>query len=68
MKKSLQRSKAFEKQYKDITNLYPSKSLSKKTGIGGAETIKSLNEVINELNREKQAEETENSAKSGIYD
>ena len=65
VKKTMQKSKAFEKSYKDLLQSFPVKYASKKTDIGGTKRVKSLTEIIRELQTEKKTEDTNQIAKSG---
>ena len=62
---SLKKGKLFEKRYKDIANMFPTKLTTKKADGPGEATIKSLNEVIRELQKEKHSTDANRIAKSG---
>ena len=64
VKKTLQKSKAFEKSYRDLLQSFPIKHASKKTDFPGTKA-KSLNEVIRELRTEKNSKDASRIVKSG---
>ena len=65
MRKALQRSKTFEKKYKEIMNKYGNAKLKRQTKPGGKDVTKSINAIMKELFKKKDDTETDRIVKTG---
>lgn len=67
MKKTLQKSKNFEKKYKEIMNRYGSEKLKRRTKPRGKDVTKSINAIMKNLLKEKDNTETNRIVKTGRF-